>query len=598
MLALLSRKLRLRPGWQQPVNLDPRLLKAVFNFMHNEDCGQSNPAEEEERLSSDSVVDCSAESHPSEAKLKTDAEGVASGLEATSTLDELYEFEEFGEVEAGEEYNEQAEFAEMTVATASGEISTVTEELYAEAAAKLRAYLSQSAEDLVGTSESQRSQLEKAFNAQATDAHQLEPEDRAARRMQAKLSRESFRKSLRDGVPSRRVENILARALRRSTEFTLTASRLSRLERLASLVIVATSLTWIVLLVLQQLSFEIVPWGAVLMFATIFSLARFLSEHQVSIFEVLNLTSKSPVSFNQSFAFCYLSFSVFLWAGIWLAHGVDLHPKPIVRHQVVDIELVSDKDFADRKDILPGSVEKPSLKSQKHESEQVKPEPAPTQQHSTFAHARSSLPSISAPTTTHVAMKNVAPAEQIKVQPKQTSVRPQNYIINVAEAPQATRGTQAQITAKGETKSRSRQAELEEVAPPEMVEITENQGDNGNEAFQPGGHSTGGTGKKTQLVSYLKEIHRRIKHAWKPPGGETHSAEILFRIKKSGTLASIKLVTSSGDSDTDESAMHAIAACSPFKALPTDYPGQYLDLLYTFNYNVDELSEIEGHAWH
>ena len=65
---------------------------------------------------------------------------------------------------------------------------------------------------------------------------------------------------------------------------------------------------------------------------------------------------------------------------------------------------------------------------------------------------------------------------------------------------------------------------------------------------------------------------------------------------KNGTLASIKLVTSSGDSDADGSAMRAIAACSPFKSLPTDYPAAYLDLQYTFNYSVDELSEVGGEA--
>jgi TonB family protein len=145
-------------------------------------------------------------------------------------------------------------------------------------------------------------------------------------------------------------------------------------------------------------------------------------------------------------------------------------------------------------------------------------------------------------------------------------------------------------------KSRSRQPVLEEVAPPEMMEITENQGDNGNDTYQPGGRSSGGTGKKTQLIGYLKELHRRIKHAWTPPAGEERSAEILFRIRKNGTLASIKLVASSGDSDADASAMRAIAACSPFKSLPTDYPAAYLDLQYTFNYKVDELSEVGGEA--
>jgi TonB family protein len=563
--------------------------------MQNQDPGHGNSAEaDEDVLSSHSVAGETADAGERELAVAQDE-----AEPAASADDELYELEEFDEVETDEDYaggHTLTEVASVGSGTASGELSAVSEQLYAEAAAKLKAYLSQDVEALAGISESHRSQLEKAFKTNVVEAPAV---DRSMRRLQAKLSRETFRRKLRDSAPRRHAENILVRALRRSAEFTVNAGGLSRVERLACLVIVATSFTWMALFIAQQLSFEIVPWSALLLFVSIVSLARFLSEHHVTIFDLLHLSTRSRVSFNQSFALCYLSFSAVLWTGMWLAHGVDLHPNQIVRRQVVDIELVSDKDFADRKDILPGSVEKPSLKSQKNESEQLKPQPSPVQQpHSVFAHSRSSLASINAPTSTTAMRKNVAPAEQIKVVPKQTSVKPQNYIINVADVSQTARGAQAQITTKGETRSRSRQAELEEVAPPEMVEITENQGDNGNDAYQPGGHSTGGTGKKTQLVSYLKEIHRRIKHAWRPPGGETHSAEILFRIRKAGTLASIKMVTSSGDSDTDESAMHAIAACSPFKALPADYPGPYLDLLYTFNYNVDQLSEIEGHDWH
>jgi hypothetical protein len=51
---------------------------------------------------------------------------------------------------------------------------------------------------------------------------------------------------------------------------------------------------------------------------------------------------------------------------------------------------------------------------------------------------------------------------------------------------------------------------------------------------------------------------------------------------------------SSGEADTDESAMHAITASAPFKALPPEFTADYLDLLYTFNYKVDQLSEVNA----
>jgi TonB family protein len=393
-------------------------------------------------------------------------------------------------------------------------------------------------------------------------------------------------------------ETVLSRVLRRSSEFSVGTIKLSPVEQIACLVIVATSFGWFCLFIQQQLGLEALPWCAVLMFTAIFSLARYLSKRQVNIFELLNLAGQSPLTFAQSFAFSYLSFSAVIWLSLWLFHGVQLKDTHIPTRQVVDIELVSDKDFSDKKDILPGSIEKPSLKSHKNDVEFTQRSPVPLTKQPPAANSRSTLNS----TAGSVAPGKSQQKPNVSTEPtasprRQLAEQPtERYIINVAEAPKIAHGVPAPATTPGDVKSRSRQTVLEEVAPPEMVEITENQGDNGNDTYQPGGRSSGGTGKKTQLVSYLKELHRRIKHAWTPPAGEERSAEILFRIRKNGTLASIKLVTSSGDSDADGSAMRAIAACSPFKSLPTDYPAAYLDLQYTFNYSVDELSEVGGEA--
>jgi TonB family protein len=270
----------------------------------------------------------------------------------------------------------------------------------------------------------------------------------------------------------------------------------------------------------------------------------------------------------------------------------------IPMRQVVEIELVSDKDFQDKQDILPGSVVKPSLKSHKNDAEYNQRSPVPLPKQPPASSSRSTMNSVAGSVAPGKSQQkpNVSNERTASPRRQQAEQPSERYIINVAEAPRAAHGTPAPATTPGDLKSRSRQPVMEEVAPPEMMEITENQGDNGNDTYQPGGHSSGGTGKKTQLVNYLKELHRRIKHAWTPPAGEERSAEILFRIRKNGTLASIKLVTSSGDSDADGSAMRAIAACSPFKTLPTDYQAAYLDLQYTFNYKVDELSEVGGEA--
>ena len=512
---------------------------------------------------------------------------------------EIEEFSEIADETAIIDAINEHEHAHAVAAGSTGAPgeAAVSQESWEEATEALKAYLSGSPEGSADLSiGAQRLALEKNFNELGPITDLTLPH----RRLQAREARRNFREALRKTSNVRQLDTVLNRVLKRSSEFAVGTIRLSVVERVACLIILATTFAWFCLIMQQQLSLEALPWCVVLLFTAILSLTRYLSDRQINIFEMLNLSSKSPVSFNQSFAFSYFVFSTTIWVCLVVFHGVQLQSKPIVRRQVVDIELVSDKDFADRKEILPGTVEKPSLKSQKNDVEITRRSPTPiTHQVPSKSEKSAVMPSVSAATAAKETTKTVKPKETLKVMPRQTAVRPiEKYIINVADTPQPAHGVPAPNTTRGEAKSRSRQPVLEEVAPPEMVEITENQGDNGNETFQPGGHSSGGTGRKTQLVAYLKELHRRIKHAWTPPSGETHSAEILFRIKKGGGLASIKLVTSSGDSDTDESAMHAIAACSPFKALPADYPATYLDLLYTFNYNVDELSELDGHSWH
>jgi outer membrane biosynthesis protein TonB len=134
---------------------------------------------------------------------------------------------------------------------------------------------------------------------------------------------------------------------------------------------------------------------------------------------------------------------------------------------------------------------------------------------------------------------------------------------------------------------------LEDVSPAQLMEVSDQQEEKEGEISQTGGHSHGGTGSQPLLVSYLNDIHKRIKRAWVPPQGETRSARILFRIKKNGRLSSIKLVDSSGLFSSDQSAMHAIVASAPFKVLPAEYPAEFLDLLYTFNYTRDEISEAD-----
>ena len=70
---------------------------------------------------------------------------------------------------------------------------------------------------------------------------------------------------------------------------------------------------------------------------------------------------------------------------------------------------------------------------------------------------------------------------------------------------------------------------------------------------------------------------------------------IVFRLRKNGTLESMKLSSSSGESETDKSAFRAISAATKQPLpLPKDFSSDSLDVLYTFKYNVNELQEVTG----
>jgi TonB family protein len=62
---------------------------------------------------------------------------------------------------------------------------------------------------------------------------------------------------------------------------------------------------------------------------------------------------------------------------------------------------------------------------------------------------------------------------------------------------------------------------------------------------------------------------------------------IEFAITKDGSIASMKLVASSGDLSLDRAAWAGITASSPFPRLPLEFKGEYLALRFRFYYNPD-----------
>ncbi|HEY9715260.1 MAG TPA: TonB C-terminal domain-containing protein [Chroococcales cyanobacterium] len=381
---------------------------------------------------------------------------------------------------------------------------------------------------------------------------------------------------------------------------------------LPCLSIIATSVAWILAFVVSQKQTDALPWTVLLAALCAAALSWLWASRRIDALSIFRFGEQRRGTFTDSFAASFATLSAILAAWVAFHH---YHPAPpeLVRRQVMDIELVSLTDFQDHKDPLPETREN---------QEERKQVAMPLKSISTMPTAvalKSAVVLPSPPAPEGVKQLRSKPSQK-EVQAPRKPVPPKHeqqtageeqfrYVITDSQEP----GRKPQIDKPDQRYEKlapsllsTRQSPpalqksheeplLQEVAPPEMVELTENEGESkGRNIFQAGGHSSGGEGAQTALVPYLKDVHHRIKRAWSPPAHDTRSAQILFRIKRNGRLASIKLVNSSGSSDNDESAMAAITASAPFKPLPADYSPSFLDLLYTFNLNIDELSEAPG----
>ncbi len=259
--------------------------------------------------------------------------------------------------------------------------------------------------------------------------------------------------------------------------------------------------------------------------------------------------------------------------------------------QLIDIELVSQTDFKDKKNLLPASVPKPSLAKRTSPVKQSKGQLFT--QPIFVVRAGNSQNNY----------RDVTEEEQQPSQPQKISTKPVVSLLDgkdlgISYVPMSVPFSETYKyvkarSARGKTVGKSDAAmDMEEVKPPELLEVKENEGDSSSNYWQDGGSSNKGTGISSSLAEYLKDLHKKLKHAWAPPPGTVHHIKAIFRLDANGSLVWTQLIQSSGNKVADDSALAAIKKASPFGELPGDYSHQYLDLAYTFNYTTDELSEI------
>lgn len=316
---------------------------------------------------------------------------------------------------------------------------------------------------------------------------------------------------------------------------------------------------------------------------------------------VTGFRNREPLNILESLAASYLVAALILYSFACLSLWLPEKPLAASRH-VVDIEFTSLTDRVDNQEILPGEVQPETVRKRSGDLVTVQGSLQPTASPQTTADHKDQDNKIlkkrenySKPETAPKPVAPVTIASTPLVPPLSTPLGFQPPAKSQPLSMPSTWSTQVVKNLPPRPRNAAKDGPMfEEVQPPELVEMVDNDGStDATKVSQLGGRSSGGTGAKSDLNTYLKELHKKIKTAWSPPRGQSRRAEILFRIAKPGRLTSIKLLKSSGDNETDEAAMHAVTeAIKGQPDLPPAYGLPYLDVIYTFNYTADELQEV------
>lgn len=278
----------------------------------------------------------------------------------------------------------------------------------------------------------------------------------------------------------------------------------------------------------------------------------------------------------------YLTASYFIFAAsinCLVLYKQFFHPiETKANKQYVEIELVSAADYQNKKNVLPSTTPKPSLGKRF----------SPIDVSDTSIPLTSSLIKL----TKREQEKSIRAVQGEKTNSLQ---KHDTYVVNsIVRLPAKPKVNNATKIAQSE--QNSSQLDLEEMQPLALTEIKDNDGDDSIELWQDGGHSNQGLGASSELTDYLKELHKKLKQAWRPPETLAHHIKVLFRLAGDGSIMSLKLTASCGDPAADNSALIAIRKSAPFGNLPKECVAGCLDLAYTFNYSADEMRELSSES--
>jgi TonB family protein len=93
--------------------------------------------------------------------------------------------------------------------------------------------------------------------------------------------------------------------------------------------------------------------------------------------------------------------------------------------------------------------------------------------------------------------------------------------------------------------------------------------------------------KDVDYGPFMADLQKRISRNWIPPRGmESRKMVLLFYVRHNGEVTRIDIKKSSGDRETDHSAIEAVQVSAPFMPLPSQIQEDLLPVEFTFDYNV------------
>lgn len=92
----------------------------------------------------------------------------------------------------------------------------------------------------------------------------------------------------------------------------------------------------------------------------------------------------------------------------------------------------------------------------------------------------------------------------------------------------------------------------------------------------------------SSIQQYMDNMQHTVKANWKPKANTENPIKVVlkYRIYKNGEISNIEVLKSSGDKELDNTAIEAVKKSSPLAELPDALPKNYVDVNFSFDYNI------------